>query len=71
MRRRQKKEKEQSILGSGKVDDSSIAVFLTAEDNITFTLKGLKVGSTKATVTATDGTKQDFFITVRKNDSWL
>ena len=56
---------------SCKVDDSSIAVFLTAEDNITFTLKGLKVGSTKATVTATDGTKQDFFITVRKNDSWL
>lgn len=38
---------------SCKVDDSSIAVFLTAEDNITFTLKGLKVGSTKATVTAT------------------
>ena len=56
---------------SCKVDDSSIAVFLTAEDNITFTLKGLKVGSTKATVTATGGTKQDFFITVRKNDSWL
>jgi serine protease len=31
----------------------------------------LKVGSTKATVKASDGTKQDFFITVRKNDSWM
>ena len=52
------------------VDDNSIAT-LTTENNITFTLKGLKVGSTKATVKASDGTKQDFFITVRKNDSWM
>lgn len=52
------------------VDDNSIAAFMT-ENNITFTLKGLKVGSTKATVKASDGTKQDFFITVRKNDSWM
>lgn len=41
------------------VDDNSIAT-LTTENNITFTLKGLKVGSTKATVKASDGTKQDF-----------
>ena len=52
------------------VDDSSIATMIT-EDKITFTLKGLKIGSTKATVTASDGSKQDFYITVRKNNSWL
>lgn len=42
------------------VDDNSIAT-LTTENNITFTLKGLKVGSTKATVKASDGHQARFF----------
>lgn len=50
--------------------DNSVAT-LTSTDNINFTLKGLKIGSTKATVTASDGTKKDFYITVRKSNGWM
>lgn len=52
------------------VADNTVAT-MTSADNITFTLKGLKVGSTKATVTASDGTKKDFYITVRKTNGWM
>ena len=52
------------------VVDNTVAT-MTSADNITFTLKGLKVGSTKATVTASDGTKKDFYITVRKTNGWM
>ncbi len=52
------------------VADHSIATMSTT-DNVNFTLKGLKSGSTTATVTASDGTKQEFHITVRKSNGWL
>ena len=52
------------------VSDVSIAT-MTTEDNVTFSWKGLKAGSTKGTVTASDGSKQEFYITVRKNNSWM
>lgn len=52
------------------VVDNTIAV-MTTTDNISFTLKGLKSGSTKAAVTASDGTKKDFYITVRKSNGWM
>lgn len=52
------------------VADASIASVAT-DNNVAFTWKGIKVGSTKATVTASDGSKQDFYITVRKNNSWM
>lgn len=50
--------------------DNTVAT-LTSTDQINFTLKGLKIGSSKATVTASDGTKKDFYITVRKNNDWM
>lgn len=50
--------------------DNTVAT-MTSTDNINFTLKGLKIGSTKATVTASDGTKKDFYITVRKSNGWM
>lgn len=52
------------------VADQTVAT-LTTTDQINFTLKGLKNGSTKATVTASDGTKKDFYITVRKSNGWM
>lgn len=53
------------------VADNSVATMTAEADQVTFVLKGLKVGSTKATVTASDGTKQDFYITVRKSNGWI
>lgn len=52
------------------LNDATIAS-MTTTDNVTFTLKGLKSGSTKATVTASNGTKKDFYITVRANNGWM
>ncbi len=52
------------------VEDTAVATMAT-EDRVNFTLKGLKQGSTKATVTASDGTKKDFYITVRKDGGWI
>lgn len=52
------------------VADGAIAT-MASTDQINFTLKGLKMGSTKATVTASNGTKKDFYITVRKTNGWM
>lgn len=55
---------------SCKVEDVSV-VSANSTDQVTFVWQGLEVGSTKATVTASDGTRKDFYVTVRKNGSWL
>lgn len=52
------------------VEDGAVAAMST-EDRVNFILKGLKEGSTKAVVTASDGSKKEFYITVRKNNGWL
>ncbi len=52
------------------VADNTIAK-MSSTDQVNFTLKGLKEGSTTATVTASNGTKQVFHITVRKSNGWL
>lgn len=53
------------------VADPSVATMTAETDQVTFILKGLKVGSTQATVTASDGAKQSFYITVRKSNGWI
>lgn len=53
-----------------QVADASVAT-MTSGDGVNFTLKGLKQGSTTATVTASNGQKQEFHITVRKGNGWL
>ena len=52
------------------VEDGSVAE-MTTTDQVTFIVKGLKIGSTKATVKASDGTEKSFYITVRKDNGWL
>ena len=52
------------------IADNTIAT-ISSDDQVNFTIKGLKEGSTTATVTASNGTKQVFHITVRKNNGWL
>ncbi|WP_107820798.1 S8 family serine peptidase [Mangrovibacterium marinum] len=52
------------------IEDTSVAT-MSSSDQLNFTLTGLKSGSTKATVTASNGTSQEFYITVRKTDGWL
>ena len=44
---------------------------MSSNDQKKFVLKGLKEGSTSATVTASNGMKQVFHITVRKGNGWL
>ncbi len=50
--------------------DGSVAAFSSA-DQVNFVLKGLKPGSSKATVKASNGVQQEFFVTVRKSSGWL
>lgn len=52
------------------VDDTAVAT-MTTNDGINFVLKGLKVGSAKASVATSNGKKKDFYITVRKDNGWL
>lgn len=59
-----------------KVDDSLIAKIeaKAAGDSRIFTITGLRVGSTKVSVTSSDNRTQEFYITVRKNangSGWL
>lgn len=46
-------------------------VTASSTDHVNFIFKGLKNGSSKATVTASNGEKQEFIITVRKGNGWL
>lgn len=54
---------------TGNVADKTVATMETT-DGKTFVITGLKAGSTKATVTGGGKTKE-FYITVRKNSSWM
>jgi hypothetical protein len=51
------------------IEDSHVATCRTDGDKLIFT--GLKVGSTKATINASNGKAQSFAITVRKSNGWL
>ena len=51
------------------IDDSSVATHKAEGGNIVFS--GVKVGTTKASIKASNGESQSFNITVRKSDGWL
>ena len=51
------------------IDDSSVATHKTEGDKLVFS--GLRVGTTKASIKASNGESQSFNITVRKSDGWL
>ncbi len=55
---------------SCSIENSSIVQGLS-NDQVTYTFTGIAVGSTKAVVKASDGTEQIFYLTVRKENSWL
>lgn len=55
---------------SVSVADGSVAAFSSA-DQVNFILRGVKQGSSKATVTASNGEKQEFVITVRSGNGWI
>ena len=51
------------------IEDTHIATHKTEGANLVFS--GLRVGSTKATIKASNGETQNFTITVRKSSGWL
>ena len=51
------------------IDDSSVATHKAEGGNIVFS--GVKVGTTKASIKASNGEEHSFNITVRKSDGWL
>ena len=51
------------------IDDNHIATHKTEGANIVFS--GLRVGTTKASIKASNGEEHSFNITVRKSDGWL
>ena len=51
------------------IEDTHIATHKTEGANLVFS--GLRVGSTKATIKASNGEQQSFVITVRKSSGWL
>ena len=51
------------------IEDTHIATHKAEGANLVFS--GLRVGSTKATIKASNGETQNFTITVRKSSGWL
>ncbi len=51
------------------IEDNHVATHKTEGENLVFS--GLRVGTTKATIKASNGVEQSFVITVRKSDGWL
>ncbi len=51
------------------IDDNHVATHKAEGANLVFS--GLRVGTTKATIKASNGEEQSFVITVRKSDGWL
>ena len=51
------------------IEDASVASHKTEDKNIVFS--GLGIGTTKASIKASNGEEQSFNITVRKSDGWL
>ena len=51
------------------IDDVHVATHKAEGDNLVFS--GLRVGTTKAVVKASNGVEQSFVITVRKSNGWL
>lgn len=62
-------ENGESLSFTSDVADKTVAT-MESTDGKTFVITGLKAGSTKATVTGGGKTKE-FYITVRKNSSWM
>ena len=59
----------ESLTYTFTIEDSSVATFEQRDNKVLF--KGIKSGTTTASVKASNGEQHSFVITVRKSDGWL